>query len=238
MTGRHYYNPVLLNQINSLVQLASCDELVHYLQGLNHREKRMAALVLSDKVLPGVEECVYWRVMLALCQYDSKAYLITVLKALDKRYRDAAISLQGDDFDRVACFFNTQATPIDRRKMLNYVVSMWADDIEYLSRVMQIFQVHEVQERLGCLLRVEGVAAYYLLFLTMRTFDYDHALLTRCCRLLIKKGTPLSFNLALIAKQYFDLEQVQGTFSLRVLPHELSRIESSYEAFKEVMESL
>ena len=79
------------------------------------------------------------------------------------------------------------------------------------------------------------MACAYLLFRAMRHAEHDHGLLARCCRLLMKKGDRLSFNLASLAKVYFDLPQVKGTFSLRVSPYQLGRLGSSYADFRKMM---
>jgi hypothetical protein len=47
----------------------------------------------------------------------------------------------------------------------------------------------------------------------------------------MKRGDGLSFNLASLIKAYFGLDELKGTFSLRLKPYELARIESSYKAF-------
>jgi hypothetical protein len=52
---------------------------------------------------------------------------------------------------------------------------------------------------------------------------------------LMKRGDALSFNLASLMKEYFGLEEMKGTFSLRLKPFELARLETSYRAFCDKM---
>ena len=54
----------------------------------------------------------------------------------------------------------------------------------------------------------------------------------------MRKGDALSFNLASVAKVYFDLPQVKGTFSLKLDPYQLGRLEMSYASFRRVMQSI
>jgi hypothetical protein len=39
-------------------------------------------------------------------------------------------------------------------------------------------------------------------------------------------------------KAYFDLEGVKGTFSLTLKPYQMGRMDSSYENFKKIMQSI
>ena len=72
----------------------------------------------------------------------------------------------------------------------------------------------------------------------MRQVEHDRDLLARCCRVLMKRGDALSFNLASVAKVYFDLPQVKGTFSLSLSPFQLGWLETSFENFKKVMQGI
>ena len=72
----------------------------------------------------------------------------------------------------------------------------------------------------------------------MRQLEHERDLLVRCCQCLMKKGDALSFNLASVAKLYFDLTPVKGTFSLHLAPYQLGCLDASFESFCRVMKSI
>lgn len=41
--------------------------------------------------------------------------------------------------------------------------------------------------------------------------------------------------MASLIREYFGLDEVKGTFSLRLRPYQLSHIETSYESFLDIM---
>ena len=52
---------------------------------------------------------------------------------------------------------------------------------------------------------------------------------------LMREGSGIAFNLVSILKCYFDLPQVRGSFSLKLDAYELSRMDASYEAFRDIL---
>ena len=48
----------------------------------------------------------------------------------------------------------------------------------------------------------------------------------------------MSFNLASVAKLYFDLTPVKVTFSLHLAPYQLGCLDASFESFCRVMKSI
>ena len=53
----------------------------------------------------------------------------------------------------------------------------------------------------------------------------------------VRKGDRLSFNMAAIVRQYFDITSIPGTFSLNLPPYAQGRMERSPENFLKVLQS-
>ena len=186
-------------------------------------------------LLPQVAPPVFWGAFHALLAFHAKAFLGTMLKSARVRRQTVGFTLRDGGFLLVADFLNRQGTALDRGKFIVAMLRMFGEDVAELEHLFQCLHVEDGQGRMDYLLQGDGMACAYLLFRAMRHAEHDHELLARCCRLLMKKGDRLSFNLASLAKVYFDLPQVKGTFSLRVSPYQLGRLESSYADFKKMM---
>lgn len=84
------------------------------------------------------------------------------------------------------------------------------------------------------LLAHPSTATYYELFLIMQHRNDNRTLLYRCCQSLLSTGNDLSYNMAAAVSHYFDL-QLPATFSLRLEPYELSRLDEGYETFCKIL---
>ena len=164
---------------------------------------------------------------------------LTMLKSVPLRRRQMGFSLcREDGYRRVAAYLNQCGTDIDRSKFISYMLGVFAEEVDELEFLLGSLHVDHPRERMHYLLRGEGLGCYYLLFKAMRQTEHDRDLLTGCCRFLMRKGDALSFNLASVAKVYFDLPQVKGSFSLKLDPYQLGRLEMSYASFRRVMQSI
>jgi len=74
---------------------------------------------------------------------------------------------------------------------------------------------------------------FYVLFHTLKYVEHDRSILIRTVYFLMKRGDDRSFNFASLLRSYFGLEEVKGTFSLKIEPYQLARLEGSYEAFSQ-----
>jgi len=76
-----------------------------------------------------------------------------------------------------------------------------------------------------------------MLFRLLRTAETDPETLRRYALQLISYGDKISFNLASIIEQYFDLKGLPATFSLNLRPYELSRLDAAPETFIKILKS-
>lgn len=238
MTYAHAFNPVIMSRLEVFFKTEDWNGLTQYLQELSHKDFRCAGDMIGKKLMVSVPDGVFWSAFLALLACHSKAFLMTMLKAVPARKQNQGFTLFHGGFVAVADYLNRLGTEVDRAKFTAFMLKVFTDEVDEVEKLFSALHLDNPRQRLDFLLRGEGMACYYLLFKTMRQLESDKDLLVRCCAYLMKKGDPLSFNLASVSKVYFDLPQVKGTFSLRLNPYQLSLLEASYVSFKKVMCSI
>ena len=238
MAGDRYYDAVMERRLAAFLEAMDWQGLAAYLDGLSNKDFRMAGRVLGERLLPIVGDSVFWAAFHALVSYQSKAFLVTVLKAVPLRKQHSGFTLRHGGFLLLADFLNREGTELDRSKFIRFMLEVFAEDVEELEYLFQCLRVDDGWRKMDFLLQGNGAACAYLLFQSMRRAEHDKELLVRCCRLLMKKGDSLSFNLASLCKVYFDLPQVKGTFSLNLSPFQLGRLETSYENFRKVLQGI
>lgn len=231
-------NPVILSRLEVLFGTADWSGLTEYLGGLSNRDFRCAVSSIGERVMPVVADDVFWTAFRALLAYHSKAFLVTMLKAVPARKKNQGFTLFHGGFLAVAEYLNAGASEVDRAKFIGFMLKVFTEEVEEVEHLFSVLHVDHPRSRLDFLLKGGGLASYYLLFKAMRQLEHDKDLLARCCVYLMKKGDSLSFNLASVSKAYFDLPQVKGTFSLRLNPYQLGHIESSFASFRKVMLSI
>ena len=238
MANGMYYNPVLLARLEAFFGAEDWDGMDGYLGSLSHRDFRAACGIIGTRILPSVAADVFWHAFLFLLVRHSKAFLMTLLKAVPPRKREGGFTLRAEGYLPVARFLNEEGTGVDRDKFVRFMVGVSGEELDELSYLFDSLHVDTPRERLHYLLQGNGMACYYLLFQCMRQLEHERGLLVRCCLYLMKKGDALSFNLASLARSYFDLSEVKGTFSLRLAPYQLGSLESSFEGFGRVLRSM
>lgn len=222
-----HYNSVLEGRLRSFVDLNDIAGLCNYLDGLSNAQFRTSGYILGEVICLDVSEEAFWQLFYNLVSYNSKAFLITILKSLQERLQKGDVSLKDNGFSALCQILN----PIDIKKLLDFLLPLMKDDTE-VNYLLEICNITDAAFRISLLIKVDTLPAAYVLFSTLRYIEHDRTLLLKIARFLIKQSTPLSFNLASLIKVYFGLEEVQGTFSLQLLPYELARIEASYDAFR------
>lgn len=229
---------VLEQRLGRCTTPAAMQQLAAYIEALPHSQRRQAGACMAHTLLPQCADDLFWSLFGFLVPRDSRAWLGTFLRACEARHRQGAFSLQGEGACRVLDWMRVQGTPIDRKKLLECMVGLFADVPEELEHLLDALHMSDARQRLSCLLPHVGVGVYYLLFRAMRELEHDRELLARCCRYLMAKGDGLSFNMASVACAYFGLEEVRATFSLRLAPFQLGRMEGPYQHFKELLLSM
>ena len=225
MPDRHYSKTIEQHLLQPLKD-ADSDGLVRLLSSFSRSEQRTAGYMLGERLLLDCPAELYWQMTEALVCYDSKAYLITLMKTFLLRLSRGTALLSDVPFGRLAAGFNE----VERQK----VALLLLPELEQPKQVEQLFQLLGLakgREQLVYLIRVDTLPCLFLLLRSLRYVEHDRAEVLKVARQLMKRGSGSSFNLASIVKVAFGLDELSGTFSLRLQPYQIARLEQSYEAF-------
>lgn len=225
MPDRHYSKTIEQHLLQPLKD-ADSEGLVRLLSSFSRSEQRTAGYILGERLLLDCPAELYWQMTEALVCYDSKAYLITLMKTFLLRLSRGTASLSDVPFGRLAAGFNE----VERQK----VALLLLPELEQPKQVEQLFQLLGLakgREQLVYLIRVDTLPCLFLLLRSLRYIEHDRAEVLKVARQLMKRGSGSSFNLASIVKVAFGLDELSGTFSLRLQPYQIARLEQSYEAF-------
>ena len=228
-SDRHYSKTIELHLL-PFVQAGDAEGLVSWLDSSSRSEQRTAGYMLGERLLLDCSSEVYWKMTEALVHYDSRAYLITLMKAFLLRLEQGTASLSDKPFARLAATFNE----VERQK----VALLLLPALQTPKQVEQLFSVLGIakgREQMVYLVRIDTLPCLFLLLRSLRYIEHDRKEVLQVARQLMKRGTGGSFNLASIIKVAFGLDELSGTFSLRLQPYQISRLEQSYEAFCQSM---
>lgn len=225
MPDRHYSKTIEQHLLQPLKEVDS-EGLVRLLSSFSRSEQRTAGYMLGERLLLDCPAELYWQMTEVLVGYDSKAYLITLMKTFLLRLSRGTASLSDVPFGRLAAGFNE----VERQK----VALLLLPELEQPKQVEHLFQLLGLakgREQLVYLIRVDTLPCLFLLLRSLRYVEHDRAEVLKVARQLMKRGSGCSFNLASIVKVAFGLDELSGTFSLRLQPYQIARLEQSYEAF-------
>lgn len=228
MSNDKHYNPAIYARLQNLAAEHDWQGIFLYLSTLSNAHFRTAGYILGERVFPSLPETDAWAMTTALVSYDAKAFLGTMLKAVNKGFIDCKFHLHSNG---AKTFLNSiLSRPVDVQKTLLGLLPVMEkpEDILWLFRKLE---VEEGEPRIPYLIRTHTMAAGYVLFRTTKYVEHDRVLLVRVVRFLMKQGDGFPFNLASLFKTYYGLDEVKGTFSLRIEPYQLARLDTSYEAF-------
>lgn len=224
----------LRENLSTYLAAGDAEALRDRLKTLRHAEFRAAGSVMCEgRFWETVTEAEFWRFFLVLAADNAKAYVGTMLKAAAARHCHRPLVCEAEAF---RAFAQDVASDIDRRKTLDALLPLF-DQEEKVERLMTLFRVNEENDRVraGYLFRAGTPVCYFLLFRLLKKWEDDVPTLRRFAVELIRKGDKSSFNLACILREYFNLDEVPGTFSLRLPAYELSRLDAHPEAFLKIL---
>lgn len=224
------YAKSLDSRLSPLVDRREFGALRDVLFSLSHSQFRMAGILIKERYAPDMDSPSFWNLAKCLVMSDSKAFLVTILKAVVLRAENKVPFVYDDGFKDFCGILND----VDKDKLLVHLLPVTYDDKEVL-RIFSCIGLGDRRRWLQPLMRVSSLPCYYVLFRSLRTIEDDRAYLVRMAVYLIKKGDSLSFNMACLMKEYFALNEVKGTFSLKLNPYQFSRVETSFEAFCKLM---
>ncbi len=225
-----HFSTVLYARLNATLGGGGCAALPGFLRSLSVAQFRTAGYILGERIAIEMEPSRFWELFLTLVSMDNRAFLVTMLHALTLRLSKGDVSLYDDGFERLVAIF----TETDATKALRHLLPLQQSP-ESVARLLSCMKVDDTMRRIRLLLPVGTVACAFVLFRTLRYVEHDHALLVRVAASLVRQGDSVSFNLASLMRAYFGLNELKGTFSLQLAPWQLGRIETSYEAFSQVM---
>lgn len=231
MVNVRRYNPVLKGRLQAIVSAGAEADIPAFFAALTNAERRTAGYLLAEELLPAMpREADFFRLLFAIVPGAPKMFLGTFLKAWCLRYGMRTAGVEGLCNAEAAGRF----TEMDRRKTLEAVLPVLrtAGEVRIL---LQTFGGESVEYDARCLIAAGSACCYYELFLLLRRTDDNRDFLRRCCLHLMRRGDSLSFNMACVVCQYFDVPDVPGTFSLRLRPYQLGRMDLSEEAFLKVL---
>lgn len=222
---RHYSKTLELKLLQPL-QAEDAEGLVRLLDSFSRSEQRTAGYMLGERLLLDCPTELYWKMTEALVRYDSRAYLITLMKTLLLRLEQGTAELSDAPFSRLAATFNE----VERQKVALLLLPALKTP-QLVEQLFSVLSIPKGREQMVYLVRVDTLPCLFLLLRSLRYIEHDRMEVLKVARQLMKRGTGTSFNLASIIKVAFGLDELQGTFSLRLQPYQISRLEQSYEAF-------
>ena len=208
------------------LQARDAEELVRLLDSFSRSEQRTAGYMLGERLLLDCPADLYWQITEALVRYNSKAYLITLMKTFLVRMERGTASLSDKPFAKLVATFND----IERQKVALLLLPALASP-EQVEQLFRLMGIGKGREQMVYLVRIDTLPCLFLLLRSLRYIEHDRRELLQVARQLMKRGTGSSFNLASIIKVAFGLEELNGTFSLNLQPYQIARLEQSYEAF-------
>lgn len=230
MVEKHY-NPILAVRLRTLVDGRQWLDIPAYLSTLSHSQFRTAGYILGEKIMPQLDADAFWTLAKTLVDYNAKAFLVTLLKG----WMQSSIPLRCPSSH--AFFSSLQGSEEDQRKTMQVLLPVLTD-ISLIEWLESTIHFTDARKRVACYLNTITIHSGYLLLQALHQLDDDRALLVRTTHFLMKRGDGLSFNLASLFCTFFGLDEVKGTFSLRIQPFQLARLASDFGAFSTTLNAI
>lgn len=226
-----HYSSLLDARMQPLVQSQDYKALTSLLGSLPHSQFRTACYMMGERYALQVESKAYWQMTRELVCFNNKAFLVTMLKALPMRFEKGLNSVADEGFANLCEVLND----IDMHKAISLILPLLKNEKE-VALVFERMSIHDAKQKIMLLLQVPTLPCSYVLFSSLRYVEEEQAFMTKVVIYLVKRADSLAFNLASLIRTYFGLENINGTFSLNLKPYQLSRLETSYQAFAQVMQ--
>lgn len=226
MSADRHYSKTLEQKLLPPLQTGDAEGLVRLLDSFSRSEQRTAGYMLGELLLADCPAERFWQMTEALVRYDSRAYLITLMKTFLLRLEQGTAWLSDKPFARLAASFND----VERQKVALLLLPALTSP-EQVEQLFHVFGIAKGREQMVYLVRIDTLPCLFLLLRSLRYIEHDRTEVLKVARQLMKRGTGGSFNLASIIKVAFGLDELSGTFSLRLQPYQIDRLEQSYEAF-------
>ena len=228
MTIEKHYSKTIEQHLLPPLQAGDAEALIRLLDSFSRSGQRTAGYMLGERLLFACPNDIFWKMTEALVRHDSRAYLITLMKTFLMRLEQGTASISDQPFKRLAASFND----IERQKVALLLLPSFSQP-EQVEQFFHILGIAKGREQMVYLVRIDTLPCLFLLLRSLRYIEHDRKEVLLIARTLMKRGTGCSFNLASIIKVAFGLDELSGTFSLRLQPYQIARLEQSYEAFRQ-----
>ena len=232
------YDAVICTKLQAFARNADWQGMLAYLQGLSNSAFRTASYVLAEHVLLPLNAEDYWGCFHTVALTDTKAFLMTFLKAALQKYAEQTLDFKHCYFIDFAWSRRGESVSLDRQKTLKAILPVLRSDDE-VENVLDAFCGTDNERKLNYVgFADESMPCYYEIFRLLREIDHNPEQQVKMLRQVIRRSTPMAFNFVSIMRAYFGLEQLKGNYSLHLQPYELSRIDRGYDAFLQVMNKI
>lgn len=225
-----HYDPIIARRLRLLVEQRDWTGIIDYLPTLSNAGFRVAGYMLGERFMVAMVEDDFWMLSQMLVQQNAKAFLVTLMKCAALRVELATLDLHGGE----SFFVLLAANPVDRQKAAQTLLPVLRD-YSLAEWLLSVLDINEPVERVALLLRCDTAVSAFLLLRALRFMEGDRPFLVRTAYHLMKRHQPFDFNLASLICSIHGLDEVKGTFSLRLEPYQLDRVEKNYDAFKQVI---
>ena len=228
-----HFNSVLFKKLSLLVEQKDYVGLTAFLDDLSNSQYRTAGYVLGERIGVSLQPDSFWKLFIVLVRYDSKAFLVTMLKSFIEGMEQGRFSLYDQGFNDAA--MELKSSPIDAQKTVQTLIPV-LEQVQSVRHLFTVLGYDEMSSWIPFLLKSFNKVTAFILLQSLHYVEQDRAFLLRVGYFIISRGDSFTFNVASLIKSIYGLEELKGTFSLRLQPFELSRIEKSYEAFCSVVD--
>ena len=116
------YDPVIFSKLQGCAHAQDWQGMTAYLDTLSHSAFRTASYVLAERVLPSMEAEIYWACFRHVALTDTKAFLMTFLKAALQKYAANGLDFSNHHFLDFAHGTASHQVSLDRQKTLMAVL--------------------------------------------------------------------------------------------------------------------
>jgi len=207
---------------------ADWQKVISTLNSMSNMEFRRAESLLRKSVLPSLDNDSLWLTLYHLISYRRQAFLSGV-SSIRHLVNDGSLQFDCEGARLLADYLRT-THPASIQKVLNMCLPLLQNELQ-VDDLLKTFDTGKESNHIAALLKANTPQCHYALFCSLRQMHEGKPMAMRCAQYYMRQGDDRSYNMAAILKAYFGLDELQGRFSLRIEPYELSLLESGSEAF-------
>ena len=162
LTEKHYSKTIEQKLLPPLKE-GDAEGLVGLLSSFSRSEQRTAGYMLGERLLADCPIDLYWKMTEALVHYESKAYLITLMKTFLVRVKNGSASLSDAGFKRLASGFNE----VERQKV-GLLILPELGQPQQVEELFAAMNIPKGREQMVYLVRVDTLPCLFLLLRSLR----------------------------------------------------------------------